>query len=522
MARKGRTEPRLWTPPLRELTPETTLGYDVCDFAEQVLLMPPLPWQRWLLIHALEIVGDFDGEWWLRYRIVLVLVGRQNGKTFVGMLLSLFFLYVLGVGLILGTAQDLSQAEEVWELAVLEATGNEDLAREIEQIFRGKGSKELRLEGFRRYKVATPNRKNTRGKSCDLVLLDELREHQNFDAWGAASKTIKARKSAVVWCMSNAGDGSSVVLKHLRSQAHKAIGDPDGIVEAGAEAEDENADETAALGAIGIFEWSAAPGCDIWDRDGWAQANPSLGYGFLDESSIATDAASDTEAVFRTEDLCQWVTAAVEPPFPAGAWEAGTDPRSRIAADSELSWGLDVSADRRRACIAVCGLRADRRWHVEVVARDTGTAWIVDWFRKRAGTPRYGTMRVALQKNGAPASPFADVLDAIDHVEVVPMAGAELSRSCGGFWDAVAALEPGADEPPDAVPVMHVPQPTLDLAAAIATAKPTGDGGFYWNRRASAEDISPLFAVTMAHGLATAQREEPRRSAYEDSDLIFL
>ena len=226
--RRGCTEPRIWTPPLRELTRDTTLGYDVIDFAEQVLGMTLLPWQRWLLVHALEIVGDFDVDWHLRYRVVLVLVGRQSGKTFIGMLLALFFMYVLGVSLILGTAQDLSQAEEVWELAVQEATGNDELAAEIEQIFRGKGSKELRLEGFRRYKVATPNRRNTRGKSCDLVLMDELREHQTFEAWGAASKTIKARKSAVVWCMSNAGDGSSVVLRHLRMQAHKAIGDPDG------------------------------------------------------------------------------------------------------------------------------------------------------------------------------------------------------------------------------------------------------------------------------------------------------
>ena len=102
------------------------------------------------------------------------------------------------------------------------------------------------------------------------------------------------------------------------------------------------------------------------------------------------------------------------------------------------------------------------------------------------------------------------------------MAGAGLSRACGGFWDAVAALEPEADEPPDATPVMHIPQPALDLAAAIATAKPTGDGGFYWNRRASAEDISPLFAATMAHGLATMRHEPERVSAYEDSELLIL
>ena len=33
----GRTEPRLWTKPLRELTPETSLGFQVIAFAAEVL-----------------------------------------------------------------------------------------------------------------------------------------------------------------------------------------------------------------------------------------------------------------------------------------------------------------------------------------------------------------------------------------------------------------------------------------------------------------------------------------------------
>ena len=34
---KGYETPRIYTPPLRELTPETSAGFDVVDFARDVL-----------------------------------------------------------------------------------------------------------------------------------------------------------------------------------------------------------------------------------------------------------------------------------------------------------------------------------------------------------------------------------------------------------------------------------------------------------------------------------------------------
>lgn len=519
----GKEEPRIYTPPLRKLTPETTLGYDVIEFASEVLHIDLLPWERWLFIHALEIVGDFDSEWRFRFRTVLVLVARQNGKSVMGMILALFFLYVLGARLVLGTAQDLDQATEVWEGAVEMAQESEELIEAIEQIYRGNGNKTLRLNKNRRYKVAAATRKGTRGKTSNLVLMDEIREHQNFQAWSAASKTIKAMKSAIVWCMSNAGDGASVVLRHLRMQAHSAIGDPDGIVAANGEYEakpdgDEQEAIKDALSSIGIFEWSATPDCDKWDRNEWAQANPSMNYGFLSESTIAAECATDPENEFRVEDLCQWITAAVTPPFPIGAWEKGQDNDSQIAPDSPLWWGVDVSDDRNRSSIAVCGLRADRTWHAELVEYRVGVGWLQGWFAERA--QKYNGMRVALQVKGSPVAAMADIIGAVDGVEIVPCQGADVAGWCGRLWDAVAACDDASNS--DSVPVFHRSQPALDLAANIAATRPLGDGAWAWDRKKSLEDISPLVAVTMAHGAATSV-EKVKKSAYEDgADLLIL
>ncbi|MGF2075602.1 hypothetical protein, partial [Enterococcus casseliflavus] len=71
-------------------------------FAE---LAPKLnPWQRWFLIHALEL--NPDGSY--RFKTVLLWVARQNGKTFIAALLILFRMFVDGDAQIIGVAQKLA------------------------------------------------------------------------------------------------------------------------------------------------------------------------------------------------------------------------------------------------------------------------------------------------------------------------------------------------------------------------------------------------------------------------------
>jgi len=490
---KGKEEPRIFTPPLRKLTRKTTIGYDVIDFAEQILGITLLPWQKWHYIHALEIVGDLNGEWRFRFRTIITLVGRQNGKTTDGAILSLFFLYVLHVNLIIGTAQDLEQAEDTWAMCVEMAQENPELAEQIKHVWYTNGAKRLQLIKNRDYRVRASTRKAGRGKSADLVLLDELREHQTWDAWGALSKTGMAKKNALLWCMSNAGDGTSVVLRHFRLRAHAQLGDPDGIVKALGESEPPAEDDGSMLG---LFEWSADPNADPGDMNAWAQANPSLGY-TIELSTIRAAYADDPADVFKTECLCQWVTSTITPPFPVDSWDAGKDEKSQIADESSLWWGVDISADRTHASIAVCGKRKDGAYHVELAEYRSGTGWLAKWFMNAA--PNYPNMKVALQSKGAPIASMMDVLAAIEGVEIVECSGKDVAGWCGRLYDAVAASTGESD----AVPVYHITQPALDLAANVASTRPMGDGAWAWDRNKSMEDISPLVAVTMAFGAAT-------------------
>lgn len=505
-SRVGHEEPRVFTPPLRELTRDTTLGFDVIDFAEDILGIGLFPWQRWLFVHALEIVGDIEGEWHLRYQTVVVEIGRQNGKTTMGSVLALFFLYVLGVNLTLGTAQDLEQAEDTWAMCVDLAQGNPDLASEVEHVWYTNGAKRLQLTNGRQYRVKASTRRAGRGKSADLILLDELREHRDWEAWGALTKTGMARDNSLVWCMSNAGDGSSVVLRHLRLQAHAALGDPDGIVAAIGGVADRPDDDDARDSALGWFEWSAPVDADPADPDTWAWANPSMGW-LIQERKLRAAQATDPADVFKTECLCQWVEAVVQPPFPDDSWAGGTDATSAIPDGMPFSLGIDVAADRQHSAIAVCGRRADGLLHGEVIAYDHGIGWLVDWLRERVGREGWPQpIRVAMQGRGAPASAIIELVGAIDGVEVVECVGRDLGAWCGRLWDAVAASAP--DTKSDACRLMHRPQPVLDLAANVATTRPVGDGAWAWDRAKSREDVSPLVALTLAHGLETKVPEQ--------------
>lgn len=490
----GCETPRIFTPPLRELTPDTTLGFAVIEFATDVLEIQLRPWQRWLLVHALEL-GE-DGLF--RFRTVVVLVARQNGKSLLSQVLSLFFLCVLGTALVIGTAQDLDIAEEIWQGAVDIVDEVPALAALKRKVIGKNGSKALVLKGGEKYKVKAANRGAGRGLSGDLILLDELREHKSWDAWGAITKTTMARENAQIWSLSNAGDVASIVLRYLRRMAHGLMGDPDGILAAdrdqlGVE-EEEPEDAGVEDDSLGLFEWSAHPGCDIWDRQGWAQANPSLGYG-ITERAIRSAAATDPEWVFRTEVLCQWSEGTLDSVFPPGAWDRGTDDKSEIRADGDLYACVDVSWNRSVSHVVVAGRTAGGLVHVEVVASRAGTDWVLPWLTDDA-RPKWAG--VTVQSAGAPASSLLEKLLATD-LPVIPWAGGDIGKAHGDLFDLVSKDQ-----------VRHRPQPLLDVAARTAVTRPIGDGLWAFDRRRSPRDCSPLVGVVGSTWLLQRIPDQPK------------
>lgn len=523
---KGRETPRLWTKPLRELTPETSLGFEVIEFAELILGVELYPWQKWLLIHALEL--NEDGSY--RFRRVIVLVARQNGKSMLAGVLAAWWLFVDSDRhpdrippvkfRILGTAQNLDTARDVWvtvrQWCDPSADPEEDmtvrpaLQRAVRKVYDVNGKEEIVLKSGIKYLIRAASRKSGRGKSSPRVLMDELREQLDWSAWDSISQTTKAMYSPQLWGFSNAGDARSVVLNHQRSVALPLIEDWATYVETGVQSVEEFANGRDMT--LGWFEWSAPDECALDDIDAILQSNPSIGHGEITLESVLADAKGMPEASFRTEVLCQWVTA-LEIPFMDGEqWAAQADPPlvdergalesmgSRVADGSELCLAVDTSGNRRRSYIGAAGWREDGSAHVEVIAQRAGMLWVVEHLKKVR--EKTGCNRVAVQSRGCPASDFVEPLK-LAGFDVVEVSGTVLLNSGGRLKDRVR----------DGL-VFHRDQPVLNMAVAHGTSKDLS-GMPVWDRFTSPVDVAPAVVVTNAlYGLETESEKPVLVSAY--------
>ena len=480
---KGSAEPRLFTPPLRALTPDTSWGFEAIDFIEKVLGWELLPYQKWLYIHALEKSLDGKG---FRFQTLVILISRQNGKTLWLKGLGLWRLYVDGAKQVLISAQNLEFAETTLSEAVDEVKNNRLLKAEFEKFSQTNGKYKLCLSGGREWRAAVSTRKGGRSLSVDLALLDELREHQNWLAWNAIVPTTTARPRSLVVAASNAGDATSVVLRSLR----------DGCINRIATGQMQDT-------RTGLFEWSAPDDADPLDQTYWAAANPAMGHLFeADTLAGRAEAMYDNMAGFKTEHLCQWVDALEPGIIPAEDWIATTDPESKRAEDSVVWASVDVNFQRTKGYVAIAAKRDDGKVHTEVIAAERGTEWIVPWFEER----RDRFAGVVIQARGAPASVLIEPLKEAG-IEVLELGGSDLSKAYGYTFDLITERK-----------LAHRPSPVLDAAAESAKARIMGDS-WVIDRKNSPIDASPLVAAFQA---VWGEQIHDQISVYATTDVLIL
>lgn len=510
---KGKAVPRLWTRPLRELTPLTTFGFEAIKFAERDLGLQLHPWQKWFLLHSLELAPGYetgDPLPMLRYKTVVLLVSRQNGKSFVlsARLLWRMFMWDKGVKppLILSTAHKLSLAEEILDDAHRTVSLSEMHDR-IAQRSNTNGNKFFRLDNGARWKCEAASDDGGRGLSVTDLAFDELRQQKEWSAWAAMTNTINAVPSSQTIAVSNAGEAKSEVLRSLRAKALEEM-------DARAAAEKRGEEYAPVDASLGLFEWSAPDDCDIWDTAGWCQANPSLGY----PNSITGDMLASKAALvgepgaglpehkFRTENLCQWVNVTADSLFSSEELEACLDPESMIAPDSPVYLSVDVSRDRKMTSLSIAGFRDDGKPHVEFVTQRAFTEWVPEFL---ANGLAFKPAAVIMQGRGCAASSLIPFIEQAG-TPVVRCEGGDLPNAYGLFYDRVMEKS-----------VSWIEQETLVGALSEIRTKSTGDA-FLFNREKSPVDIAPACAAAFAlWGLLNSVAGAKKESAYNSGEMWY-
>jgi phage terminase large subunit-like protein len=512
----GITTPRVFTPPLRPLDKTTSNGYAVIAFATMVLHVHLYPWQCWLLIHALELLED--GSY--RFRRVIVLVARQNGKTTTMGVLAAWWLFVDSQRhpdrvppikfMVVGAAQTLDNARGPYD--TVKSWCNPDpetdeestlaidaLQHMVQNIRNTNGEEAIVCRSKAKYIVRAAN--NIRSKSAARAMFDELREQHNHDGWNAVSQITKAVWSSQLWGISNAGDYRSVVLAKLKDTGRSLAASWNEYVETGIRSAEEWANGEDA--SFGYFEWSAIDGCELDDLDGLRQANPSMGYGPMTYQTLKADINGLTEASYRTEVLCQWVTADIKPYLDPKQWKHGIDAHSMIPDSNRVVLGIDTSSDRSTTYISAAGLRSDGLPHVECIARRDGMLWVPKYLKLlRQQWP--DIHEAAIQSKGCPAVDFVEPLTEAGWT-VNMIEGFKLAAACGRFKDRVRENK-----------LRHPPQPAIEQQVSVAVTKRLGEVEV-WNRANSAMQTSGLIAESNALYALETSDGEPEKPKYQPS-----
>lgn len=224
-------------------------------------------WQVWLIRHVLERypedwpVEHLRGQ--LRYRRVVISMGRQNGKSLIAALFVIYFLclHVRGPR-VLGMASVDRQAKIVYKRVKFAV----DKSAALRSVIKTTDTRGLSLkDGTGEYQTLPAKEESAQGEPGTGIIYDEL--HLGLAAlWDAMLLAMKAKRNALLIGITTAGDDNSDLLIRLYAEGEVAI-----------DGQDER---------MGFFCWEAADpvsGDDYTEADlteeNVIRANPAIACG---------------------------------------------------------------------------------------------------------------------------------------------------------------------------------------------------------------------------------------------------
>jgi phage terminase large subunit-like protein len=465
----GDLKPRLHSPWLKGKSRVD----EVEAFAEKIG-QPLLKWQSLILKDMLTV----DSKDMFIRKSVLLLIARQSGKSHLARMRVLAGLFCFGEKDILIMSSNRAMALKSFNIMVDIIERNGFLLAQLKGgsvkkgVYRTNGQERIILETGAQIEVVAATSDGARGRSADVLWIDELREVSEVAMDASKSVTLTRPNSQRIFT-SNAGDAFSKVLNDLHEQCL-----------------------SYPPKSLGFYEYSAPAFCDVWDRKAWAMANPSLGYLISEEAIEETIATSTIEAA-RTETLCQWVSSLTSP-FTPGSWEEICDRSMEMSPGPLTIFAFDIDMSRRNAALVAGQILPDGRigvalvqtWESQISVDELKIAaeikaWCDQYKPRVVLYDRYSTLAVAerLQNSG---------------VIVETIVGAEFYAACSTLKDSI-----------DNQRVVHAGQQILDDQMNNCGAKST-DSSWRLIRKASAGPIVGPIGLAMVVSRLSQPMSKPQ------------
>jgi len=449
-ALRGATKPRIQSVPLKGKNKFA----DVLEIAK-LMNVSFLPYQEYVLKDMLTVDKK---DMWIR-KSSLLLISRQNGKTFLARMLILTHLLKWNTDVLI-MSSNRSMALETFRQVANSLENNDHLKGMVKQIRHANGTESIEMLSGARLDVVAATRDGSRGRSISgLLYIDEVREISS-EGYRAAMPVTRAHANSHVLMTSNAGDAFSTVLNELRE---RALDNPPK--------------------SFGFYEYSAPQYCKIDDRAAWAQANPALGYTITEaaiEEAIATSPIENT----RTETLCQWIDS-LSSPWPHGILEETSNSELQIPPGGYTVFGFDVSPSRRNASLVAGQILPDGKigvgilqtWESAVSVDDLKIAAEI-----KAWSDQYRPRQICYDKYTTQS--IADKLSNAGCM-VQDISGQQFYQACGDLLDGLVNHR-----------VVHNGQANLMQQMNNCAAK-VNDSAWRIVKRKSAGDVSAPIALAM-------------------------
>jgi phage terminase large subunit-like protein len=330
---RGATEPRVHSPLLKG----KSRYKEILDMVDRLKMDKLMPYQEFVLKDMMSV--DKKGNY--RRKTSLLLISRQNGKSHLGRVRVIWgMFYGDEKKVIIMSANRATSLMLFREIAwIIESTP--ELKAMTKAIRYANGGERIELLNGSTLDVISDNSSSPRGRTADLLWIDEIREISE-EGYKAAVPVTRARANAQTFLTSNAGDHFSSVLNGLVERAK------------------DYPPET-----FGYYEYSAPQYCkiditsDYFWREAVAPSNPALGWIITRESieeAIATNPIEQT----RTETLCQWIDS-LQSPWPHGVLEETSDNTLEMSVGAYTVFAFDVSPSRRNGSLVAGQILPDGR-----------------------------------------------------------------------------------------------------------------------------------------------------------------